>query len=302
MSHMQTYQVSAAGPAVAGTGESPLWHVAEQCLYYVDIPAQEVLRLDPANGDLRRWRMDSELGCIALREGGGLLVAQRSGLWSLDTVTGEQRKLAEPPYDSAKQRFNDGKPDPAGRLWVGTIDDARRPDAGLYCFVHGKFELAASGISNSNGLAWSLDGRRMYWTDTKAHEIYVLDFDASTGAISERRVFKQFASRAEGQPLEQYGGRPDGAAIDAEGCYWVALFEGQRVLRLSPEGQVLQEVKLPARCPTMPTFGGADLRTLYITTASKGRPADELQAQPLAGCVLQMRTEIPGLPPYVARL
>ncbi|HEY4081769.1 MAG TPA: SMP-30/gluconolactonase/LRE family protein [Burkholderiaceae bacterium] len=299
---MQTYQVSAAGSAVAGTGESPLWHAAEQCLYYVDIPGQEVLRLDPANGDLRRWHMDSELGCIALREGGGLLVAQRSGLWSLDTVTGEQRKLAEPPYDPGKQRFNDGKADAAGRLWVGTIDDARRPDAGLYRYVDGKFELAASGISNSNGLAWSLDNKRMYWSDTKAHEIYTLDFDAATGAIGERRVFAQFALRVEGQPLEQYGGRPDGAAIDAEGCYWVSMYEGQRVLRLSPEGQVLREVKLPVRCPTMPAFGGADLRTLYITTASKGRPADELAAQPLSGCVLQMRVEVPGLPAHVARL
>ena len=299
---MELSQVTAAGPAVAGTGESPLWHVGEQCLYYVDIPAQEVLRLDPASGDLKRWHMDSELGCIALREGGGLLVAQRSGLWSFDPVTGAQHKLAEPPYDPAQQRFNDGKPDATGRLWIGTIDDARRPDAGLYRYVNGAFELAADGISNSNGAAWSPSGDRMYWSDTKAHEIYVMDFDAATGRIGARRSFARFSPRAEGQPIDQYGGRPDGAAVDVEGCYWVAMYEGQRLLRLSPSGEVLHELRLPARCPTMPTFGGADLRTLYITTASKGRPAEELAAQALAGCVLQVRVEVPGLPACIARV
>lgn len=296
------YQIEVAGPAVALLGESPLWSVAEQCLYYVDIDARQVLRLDPATAELRQWQLDSQPGCIALIEGGGLAVAQRNGLWRLDTQTGAHTQLAAAPFDSALQRFNDGKPDAQGRLWVGTIDDARAPHAGLYRYADGCFEAVADGIVTSNGLAWSLDQRKLYWSDTKAHEIYLLDFDAASGAIGERQLFAKFAPRAAGQDLDQYGGRPDGAALDVEGCYWVAMYEGQRLLRLSPQGQVLRELRLPVRCPTMPTFGGADLRTLYITSASEGRPADELAAQPWAGCMLQVRVEVAGLPANLLKI
>ena len=130
----------------------------------------------------------------------------------------------------------------------------------------------------------------------------MFDFDAASGGIGERRLFARFDKRAEGQTLDNYGGRPDGAAVDVEGCYWAAMFEGQRLVRLSPEGAVLQELRLPVRCPTMPTFGGSDLRTLYITTAREKRPAEELAAQPLAGCLLQVRVDVPGLPAHVAGL
>ena len=158
----------------------------------------------------------------------------------------------------------------------------------------------ARGISNSNGLAWSPDQRRLYWTDTKAHEIYKLDFDPGTGAIGERQLFISFPQRAAGQTLEEYGGRPDGAAVDVDGYYWVAMFEGQRLLRISPDGRIDRELKLPVRCPTMPVFGGADLRTLFITTAREKRPAEELAAQPFAGCVLKVKVETPGMAANVA--
>ena len=296
------YLVEQASPEAAVLGESPLWHAAEQCLYYVDIPGHQVLRLDPATRILKRWQMSSEPGCIALIEGGGLLVAQRNGLWRLDPISGDQQLLSAAPYDSAKQRFNDGKPDAQGRFWVGTIDDARLPQAGLYCYAAGATALMADGIVTSNGLAWSSDQRVLYWSDTKAHEIYRFDFEPATGALGPRQSFAKFAPRAPEQSLDDYGGRPDGAAVDTEGCYWVAMFEGQRLLRLAPDGAVLQEVKLPVRCPTMPTFGGADLRTLYITTARENRPAEELAAQPWAGHVLAMRVEVAGLPPQQVKL
>jgi len=294
-------EITAAHPSPALLGESPVWSVAEQCLYYVDIPGRQVLRFDPATGDVKRWATESEPGSIALCASGGLLVAQRSGLWSLDPATGEQTQLAEPPYDPARQRFNDGKPDAAGRFWVGTIDDARAPDAHLYRYADGRIDTLAGGITTSNGLAWNPAGDRMYWTDTKAHEIYVFDFDVASGTLGERCLFARFDKRSEGQSLDSYGGRPDGAAVDVQGCYWAAMFEGQRLLRLSPDGVVLQELRLPVRCATMPTFGGADLRTLYITTAREKRPAEELAAQPLAGCLLQLRVDVPGLPAHVAR-
>src|SRR6218665_1924006 len=222
------FEVRLAGPTPATLGESPLWHVGEQCLYYVDIAERQVLRLGPANGALRRWQLASEPGCIALIEGGGLLVAQREGLGRLDPVSGALTPLAPAPYDSGKQRFNDGKPDVQGRFWVGTIDDARAPESALYRYAEVGFSIMAGGIVASNGLAWSPDQRWLYWSDTKAHEVYRLAFDPVTGSVGERQVFARFAPRASGQSLEDYGGRPDGAAVDVEGCYWVAMFEGQR--------------------------------------------------------------------------
>lgn len=295
------YLVTPAGPAAATLGESPLWCVEEQALYYVDIAERQILRLDASNGELRCWAVASEPGCIALIEGGGLAVAQRQGLFRLDLASGDCSLLAPPPYAPERQRFNDGKPDAHGRFWIGSIDDARAPDAALYRYESGRFSQAAAGITTSNGLAWSPDQTQLYWSDTKAHEIYRFPFSTDTGHLGERELFARFEPRAAGQALDSYGGRPDGAAVDVEGCYWVAMFEGQRLLRLSPEGVVLMEIKLPVRCPTMPTFGGADLRTLYVTTAREKRPAEELAAQPWAGCVLQLRVAVPGLPPHRLR-
>lgn len=283
-------------------GESPLWHPTEQCLYYVDIPGKALLRLRDGETAPTRWPLNDEPGCIAPLKVGGLLVAQRNGLWRFDPETGDYERLAEPPYDPAKQRFNDGKADARGRLWVGTIDDARKPESALYCFANGRFERKAQGIVTSNGLAWSPDGATLYWTDTKAHEIYRMSFDVATGQIGERQSFMRFEPRAPEQSLEHYGGRPDGAAVDVEGAYWVAMFEGQQLLRLSPRGQVLQRVELPVRCATMPTFGGADLRTIYVTTAREKRSEAELAAQPWAGCVLKMRVPVAGLPAHFAQL
>jgi sugar lactone lactonase YvrE len=296
------YEVQRASTEAAALGESPLWHPREQCLYFVDIPRCQVLRLGAGGAIDARWQLDSEPGCIAALDTGGLLVAQRSGLWRLDTASGAQQRIADAPYDSGAQRFNDGKAEALGRLWVGTIDDARAPAAALFRYAGQRFERLADGITTSNGLAWGPDQTRLYWSDTKAHEIYAFDFDAVRGAITHRRVFARFEPRRADQALASYGGRPDGAAVDAAGNYWVAMYEGQRLLQLAPDGTLLRAVALPVRCPTMPCFGGADLRTLYITTASDKRPADELAAQPWAGCVLQLRVETPGLPAQFARL
>lgn len=283
-------------PHAAGLGESPLWHPQEQALYWVDIPGQALLRLRADGETLDRWALPSEPGCIARRASGGLLMARRDGVHAFDPATGESQRLIAPPYDPARQRFNDGKADPQGRWWIGGIDDARAPEAFFYRLDRQGCAAVLPGVSTGNGLAFSPDGRRLYHSDTKAHTVFVRDYEPATGVPGEARVLARFAPREAGQPLSAYGGRPDGAAVDAQGAYWVAMFEGQRLLRLSPAGEVLAEIPLPVRCPTMPAFGGADLRTLYLTTARQGRPADELAAQPLAGCVLQMRVEVPGLP------
>ncbi len=277
-------------------GESPLWHPDEQVLYWVDIPGLQLNRYNPVTGHHDEWHFTTEPACCAPLLGGGLLLGMRDGLWRFDTRTGERHRLAPPPYNPAAQRFNDGKADAQGRFWVGTIDDARLPRAALYRWSNGELDRVADGIAVSNGLGFSPDGATLLWADTKAHVVYAFDLDVASGGLSRRRVFKQFSARTEGQPLASYGGRPDGAAMDTEGAYWVAMFEGQRLLRIAPDGQVLRELPLPVRCPTMPCFGGADLRTLYITTSREKRPAEELAAQPLAGCVLQLLVDVPGLP------
>ena len=295
------FRLEPASLTPALLGESPFWHPLEQCLYYVDIPGKALFRLDSGAATPTRWALNDEPGCVVPLVGGGLLIPQRNGLWRFDPATGEYLKLLDPPYDASKRRFNDGKADAHGRLWVGTIDDARQPESALYCLREGVFVPMKDGITTSNGLGWSPDGRSMYWADTKAHEIYRLAFDAASGALGERELFARFAPRGADQPLETYGGRPDGAAVDVEGGYWVAMMEGQQLLRLSPSGEVLTRVELPVRCATMPTFGGADLRTIFVTTAREKRSEAELAAQPWAGCVLKMRVPVAGLPVQFAR-
>ena len=278
-------------------GESPFWHPQERALYYCDIPGYRLQRFDPNSGDLRHWQFDTDVASIAPMLDGALLLAMRDGLWRFDTATGQRSALAGPPYDPLRERFNDGKCDPHGRFWVGTIYEPRDlPLASLYCYSLGRLARRTDGVTVSNGLAWSPDGRTMYWSDTKAHTIYAFDFDPASGVLANRRVFASFPLKVPGQSLDTYGGRPDGAAVDGEGCYWVAMFEGQRLLRLSPEGETLQEVMLPVRCATMLCFGGADLKTIYITTARENRPALELAQQPWAGCVLGVDVDVAGLP------
>jgi len=290
-------EVRVAVASAALLGESPVWHPRENALYYADIPGHRLQRFDPVSGELRHWDFDTDVASLAPRLDGTLLLAMRDGLWRFDPATGERERVAEPPYDAANERFNDGKCDPQGRFWVGTIYEPRDPAlAALYRFAKGKLTRQAEGFTVMNGLAWSPNGRTMHWSDTKSHTVYAADFDPVDGTPSGRRVFASFPVKQPGESLATYGGRPDGAAMDAEGCYWVAMFEGQRLLRLSPEGEVILEVCLPVRCPTMPCFGGPDLKTLYVTTAREKRPAAELAEQPFAGCVLALEVDVPGLP------
>ena len=294
-SALYTLQALPVEPSLLG--ESPFWHPEEQALYWCDIPGRRLNRYHPASAGHRHWDFETEPCCCAPMLSGQLMLAMRDGLWRFDPATGQRSRLAGTPYQTDRDRFNDGKADPQGRLWVGTIYEPREPAlAALYRWAGGRLSRMAGAITVSNGLAWSPDGRTMYWTDTKAHTIYALDFDPQAGSLSGQRVLARFAAKTAGQDLASYGGRPDGAAVDAEGGYWCAMFEGQRLLRLSPAGEVLREVGLPVRCATMPCFGGDDLRTLYVTTARENRPAAELAAQPLAGRVLRMQVEVPGLP------
>ena len=238
-------------------GESPFWHPDEAALYWCDIPGKALHRWVPASAVHTRWALDSEPGSCAPLPGGLLMLACRDGLFRFDPRDGRRHPLAKPPYDPAHERFNDGKADPQGRFWAGTIYEPRQPpNAALWRWAGGKLTRMAGDITVSNGLAFSPDGRTLYRSDTTSHPIFALDFDPNDGSLSRQRVFAEFPLKKAGQDLSTYGGRPDGAAVDAEGAYWCAMFEGQRLLRLAPDGRLLQALPLPVRCPTMPCFGG----------------------------------------------
>ena len=279
-------------------GESPFWHPDEAALYWCDIPGKTIHRWHPGDALHQQWLQPSEPACMAPRLGGGLLVAYRDGLFHLHTDSGQRRLLCEAPYQPQHERYNDGKADAQGRFWVGTIYEPRQPPlAALYCWADGQLQRhSPDSITVSNGLAFSPDGHTLYRSDTTSHRIYSHVLDASSGTLGPQLDWAAFEARQPGQPLDRYGGRPDGAAVDCEGHYWVAMFEGQRLLRLSPSGAVVQDLPLPVRCPTMPCFGGPDLNTLFVTTARHQRSAEELAQQPLAGCVLTTRVAVAGLP------
>ncbi|MBD8630580.1 SMP-30/gluconolactonase/LRE family protein [Oxalobacteraceae sp. CFBP 8755] len=274
-------------------GESAIWHEVESALYWVDIEGLTVNRLHAASGKFSSWKMGSNPSALAIDDNNFLVVATRERLLRLNTTDGAETPIADAPYDTSKVRFNDGRVDPAGRFWIGTMYEPRdQPAAEMYVLARDNLRCAwRGGMTNSNGLAWSLDGRTMFHADTTTHRIDCYDFDVATGEHSNRRTILTFPTD---KTAPDYGGRPDGATMDSEGMYWVAMFEGGRVLRISPTGEILREIKLPVRCPTSVCFGGPDLRTLYITSASQGRSSEEIAQYPHTGKVLSVRLDVAG--------
>ncbi|WP_296495460.1 SMP-30/gluconolactonase/LRE family protein [Rhodoferax sp.] len=303
-------------PHIAALGESPFWHPHEQMLYWVDISGKQILRANIYMGTVETWDVPSEPGCIAPAAGGGLVMALRDGVYRAHTWGGPLQHVATLDYDPTHMRANDGKCDALGRFWVGTIDETRtRHNAALYC-VDAR-DMASSGApqvrcmispselpaTTANGLAWSPDGHTLYWADTPSHAVWAWDHDQAANSLSAQREFARFKARPEGwlpDALDAsnggYRGRPDGAAVDVQGNYWVAMFEGRRVCQFAPDGSLLAEFAVPLQCPTMPCFGGEDLKTLYLTSARHHRNATELAAYPLSGGVLSMRVDVAGLP------
>jgi sugar lactone lactonase YvrE len=160
----------------------------------------------------------------------------------------------------------------------------------LYCLERGVIRKVGNPVTVSNGLAFSHDNREVYHADTTAHRISVYAYDVASGTLGDSRLFKKFPDKRD----ENYGGRPDGATVDSENAYWCAMYEGGSLLRISPVGDIIGELALPVRCPTMPAFGGPDFRTLYITTVRHNRSDTELNEFPLSGCVLSIRVATPG--------
>lgn len=287
-------------------GESPFWHPVEQRLYWVDIAARRIHRFHPSTGVAQQWAMPSEPGCIAPARP-GLVVALRDGVYRATEWGGELTLIAPAHHDVATARFNDGKADPKGRFWASTIYEPRdAPNAQLFALQESlgsarSLKAMAGHATVGNGLAWSPDASTLYWADTSAHSIRAWDWNAEDNTLDEEKIFHQWAPKPPGwQPAtpdsSSYQGRPDGAAVDVQGNYFVAMYEGGQVLKLSPAGDVLAALAVPAQCPTMPCFGGDDGCTLYLTTARQKRSDAELLAFPDSGCVMATRVDVPGLP------
>lgn len=285
--------------AKASLGESPVWAADAGRLYWVDINAPALHRFDPATGLDESWPMPSAIGCVALDADGHAIGALRDGLYRLDlSGAGQHAKLADAPYDPAEERFNDGRCDAAGRFWIGSMHEPRLPKAALYRYEAPNYESGrydggahfanmVGGVTVSNGLAFSPDGSILYHADTPTHRVTAYDCDAGSGALSNPRVFIDLAASQE---------RPDGATVDAAGNYWVALYGSGRVAQFSPAGERLRDILLPAKAPTMPCFGGKDLRTLFITTARQKHTDEELASMPQAGGLFAIDLPVPGLP------
>ena len=305
-------------------GESPFWHPREQRLYWVDIAGRKILRTQFGTDTAETWDMPSEPGCIAPAAAGGLVIALRHGVFRAHGWREPLQHIATLNYDLAQMRANDGKCDALGRFWIGTLDETRRAhNAALYSLdcrdgntpvIECKTDPLTVPATTANGLAWSPDGRTLYWADTPRHEVQAWDYDLHRNAMTAPRAFLQFEPKPAGWQFDPtsvrcaefsgdlsgdpagYRGRPDGAAVDVQGNYYVAMFEGRRLCKFAPDGKLLAEFATPALCPTMPCFGGENLQTLYLTTARHNRSAAELAAFPLSGCVFSMHVEVPGLP------
>ncbi|BAN46360.1 SMP-30/gluconolactonase/LRE family protein [Metapseudomonas resinovorans] len=274
------------------TGESPVWHPQEQALYWVDIPAGRLHRWRLRDGASHSWQAGEMLACIA-RCGDDWIAGMQSGIFRLQAddqggLTGP--RLAEVRHARPEMRFNDGRCDRQGRFWAGTMlldmGAAARVGA-LYRFDGGNdpLQIRLDGFIVPNGLAFSPDGTRMYLSDSHpdVQAIWAFDYDIDSGTPYNRRLFVD---------MHEYPGRPDGAAVDEDGCYWICGNDAGLVHRFTPDGRLDRSLAVPVKKPAMCAFGGPGLDTLFVTSI---RPGGDLSDQPLAGGVFALRPGVKGL-------
>lgn len=277
--------------AQAGTGEGTLWDEKLKRLLWIDIPTGEIHSFDPASGiDRLVFKSEQYIGTVVQRERGGLVAALQHGFYFIDEDTGAMAPICDPEQDKPLNRFNDGKCDPAGRLWAGTMNirDHSLFVGSLYCLnTDLSCRKMVSDVAISNGIIWSGDNKTMYYTDTRARVIWAYDYDIGTGNIANRRTVIEIA---EGE------GGPDGFTIDAEGMLWVAQWGGWQVGRYDPAtGKKIGRVDVPAERVSSCAFGGAKLDELYITTAVAGSSPEDAEKQPLAGSLFVAKAGATGV-------
>jgi len=273
----------------AELGECPVWSAAEKAVYWIDIHGRKLHRTDPRTRTTESRALPSRPGMIALREKGGLVVVLEDGVYGCEPKSGALELLVPLESDLPENRPNDGKCDAAGRLWVGTMNliEEGRPSGNFYRIGPDlTVTKIATGLGIPNGLAWSPDDKTMLHTDTCANVVWRYDYDPASGERNAEETYFRFDSAKTGGV--------DGAAMDTEGGYWPALYGGSKLLRILPDGTVDREFPLPVSQPTMPAFGGPEMSTLFVTSAYQNLSDSERRAQPLAGGLLAVETNVRG--------
>ncbi|KKC24653.1 SMP-30/gluconolactonase/LRE family protein [Sphingomonas sp. SRS2] len=276
----------------AALGEGPVWVPQEQALYWVDIRAPRIWRWQWADGGVQQWTPPWRVGAIAPRAGGGFVAATEAGFALIDLPQDRFDLIDDPEPDLPNNRFNDGKVDRAGCFWAGTMDDAEEKASGrLYRLEPGlSWRCLDQGYLVSNGPAFSPDGATLYHSDSALREVYRFTL-TSGGKLGARELFLRFGGE---------DGYPDGMTTDADGCLWIAFWDGSCIRRFAPDGAPCGRIELPVRRPTSCAFGGPGLDHLFITSARTGLSAADLSAQPLAGALFVAQPQVGGVeqPPF----
>lgn len=281
--------VRAVQHANAVTGEVPYWDAASETLWWIDIQGQRLIGFRPGDGRETIHNLPSMPGVLAGRQGGGLVIGLEDGLYAVDAAGGLGARLVEVEADQPLNRLNEGKADAHGRLWFGSLDKTGQflPQGSLYCLdPDGSLKRVRAGMRIPNSIDFSVDGRRIYVADSHERRIDVMDYDPANGRPGAPRPF---LSTPEGT-------LPDGCCVDAEDGVWIAIIGGSRIERRMPDGRLDTIVELPVSRPTMPMLGGADGRTMFITTQRRLLTAERLKAEPLAGDLLAVRVDMPAKP------
>lgn len=274
-------------------GEGPLWLPASQQLAWVDIEGMCIHLYAPATGGQSRISVGQRIGAVVPASDGRMVCALQNGFYYLNLETEQLEPIVDPEAALPGNRFNDGKCDPSGRFWAGTMPiEGGEPVGSLYRLDgDGSVHRMVEGVGCSNGLGWNLDETVMYYIDTVTNRVDGFDYDASTGEIRNRRTLI---------PIPPEQGMPDGMTVDREGMLWVAHWGGSRISRWDPErGECLGTVHLPVSLVSSCCFGGEAMDKLYVTTASIGLSDEQLRIEPLAGCVFVYSPGVGGIPSHI---
>ncbi|MEZ4707948.1 MAG: SMP-30/gluconolactonase/LRE family protein [Caldilineaceae bacterium] len=272
------------------TGEGPLWHPTEKRIYWCDIPTGRMFRYDPATGQHEQFYAGEVVGGFTIQADGSLLLFMARGAikrWR----DGQLTTLIEQIDDEVESRFNDVIADPAGRVFCGTMSSQAHQGRLYRLDTNGALTTVVENVGTSNGMGFTLDRRQMYYTDTRAHEIYLFDYDQPSGAIANRRVFVHVP--------DGDGGRPDGMTVDAEGYVWSARWEGGCLVRYDPSGKEERRITFPAKKITSLIFGGPDYTDIYVTSAGGDNKSENGAG---AGALFHMNLGIRGLPEFASKV
>ncbi len=272
-------------------GEGPLWDKENNCIYWVDIIPGDIHRYSTLDSSHSTFNVGEMVGALALRKSGGLIAALQHGFAFVDFANKTVTRITNPEEHLPGNRFNDGKCDPAGRFWAGTMPLNETDASGNVYMLDTDFTVAhkIAGVTISNGMAWTADTKTFYYIDTPTRHVVAYDYDITTGEITNKRVVIDVHNEV---------GYPDGMTIDKNGMLWIAFFGGWQVALFNPlTGEKLQSIALPAANITCPTFGGPNLTDLYVTSATKELTAEEKLQQPYAGCLFVIKDlEVGGVP------